>query len=161
MAGTVTIITFVDPGKVTGYAVFMVPKDKTEDPILLDWGEIPREKIFHLRKILQQHHCNYVVYERWTQRREAIDTGQPAYAGEVIGALRLWKDFKPHDRTIEPVEPAARNIATPGKLGWLGLGVTGKHAKDALQHAVAWLIKAGRYKKQLIAYAQYKMQEEN
>jgi hypothetical protein len=132
------ILVGVDPGKVTGIAVWWDPDfyDSTERGRDIDIAEVEDStKVASvIRRILEGNKPHLILIERFKQN--ARKTNQPE-ASEVTGAVRSLAE-ELHVRCVYQSPSPAKKLGTTTllkKLGWWSPS-TGDHQNSACRHVL-------------------------
>ena len=142
-------ILAVDPGKVTGLALF---SSETGSEPVLEWSkELEQDEVAEVvRGVLwspeKRHHLD-VVCERFVINAQTVRNSQAPYSLEVIGIVKQC--LKDNGRSMDDIyfQPPseAMGMFTNEKLKKLEYWHRGGkgHALDAIRHALLRLVKLG------------------
>jgi hypothetical protein len=137
----------VDPGKVTGLALFSFTSGN--EPTLEWSGEVEfADFIFETRKVFYQYKDNLeIICEKFTINAQTAKKAQAPYSLEVIGALKcIMLDNERDPESLMYQQPAdAMAMFTNEKLKKLEYWHRGGagHALDAIRHGLLRLVKSG------------------
>ena len=137
----------VDPGKMTGLALFSV--EPGAEPTLEWSGEVDFSSfVFEARKAFELYGDNLeVICEKFTINAQTAKKAQAPYSLEVIGALKsIMLDNGRDPESLMYQQPAdAMAMFTNAKLKKLEYWHRGGagHALDAIRHGLLRLVKTG------------------
>jgi len=140
-------ILAVDPGKMTGLALFSL--DPGSEPILEWSGEVEfSDFVFEARKMFELYGDSLeVICEKFTINAQTAKKAQAPYSLEVIGSLKtLMLDEGRDPELLMYQQPAdAMAMFTNEKLKKLEYWHRGGagHALDAIRHGLLRLVKTG------------------
>jgi hypothetical protein len=134
-----TTLVAVDPGDLSGFAVV-----DTEECSVLESAELTEFEVE--RRVswwLYESPDIQLVAEKFTITPETGKKSQQPTALYIIGAMRMlyWQHW---ERILPLQTPAdAKSFSTNEKLKAVGLWHVGGegHAKDALRHALLWMVR--------------------
>lgn len=151
------IVVAVDPGKVTGLALFLY--SGAGDPVLLSSGEYevwPYVDALEdmLRTARAHNEVPEVVCERFIINAQTIKNSQAPFSIEQIGILKLVvrsTGLDPEKIVLQSPSDAKKMFPNDAlrKLGYWTSGTAG-HDKDAMRHGLLRLVKRGWVPRRLL-----------
>ena len=140
-------ILAVDPGKVTGLALFSF--EKGQEPELVWSGELEMFDYYQkLLELFEKHSIDIeVICEKFTINMQTAKKAQAPYSLECIGILKaVMMDYGWDPESLQYQQPAdAMAMFTNEKLKKLEYWHRGGagHALDAIRHGLLRLVKTG------------------
>lgn len=140
-------IVAVDPGKITGLALFSF--ESGQEPVLEWSGEVEfADFVFEIRKMFELYGDSLeVICEKFTINTQTAKKAQAPYSLEVIGSLKTTLlDNERDPEGLMYQQPAdAMAMFTNEKLKKLEYWHRGGagHALDAIRHGLLRLVKTG------------------
>lgn len=139
----------IDPGKVTGIALFS--REGAQEPVLEWSGEVEQEDFAEvIRGFLWAPEKRYnldIVCERFIINAQTVRNSQAPYSLEQIGILKqcLFDNGRTANEILFQSPSDAMGMFTNEKLKKLGYWHRGGggHALDAIRHALLRLVKSG------------------
>ena len=139
----------IDPGKATGFVVLDITGFPEDEPIIII-AEEPDQftTCYKIHTMLASGDDFEVVIENFTVNK---DTSKKAmdrmYSSEIIGVTRYMCELYGHKMTIQ-TPSAAKTFVDNDRIRDLGLWVKGGegHHKDAMRHAILYLVKEHSWK---------------
>ena len=130
------VLFAVDPGKMTGYALYDVNRDKFTS------AELPHFPfLVAAERLLLEKPIHTVICERFVITKATLEKTRQPWSIEQIGCLRYWCETMniPFD-----LQTAAEGKAfsTDTKLKTIGFFTPNSgHANDAARHLLLWMAK--------------------
>lgn len=150
-----TFILSVDPGKMTGVALFAERTADSVGPVLLKTDELTRDDLekwleFHLLDPLQEPGNVEVVAERYK-----IGDADAPWSLQMLGVLSYLSRKGGHSEPTLQTPADAKGFATNEMLQGLGYWHVGGagHANDAIRHGVLYMVRKNNTMKKLAARA--------
>lgn len=131
-----TTVLAVDPGVLTGYAMW----DDTSMQ-LGDYGEVPHmEFLDYVWELTETNHIDVIVVEDYIITARTLKLSRQNASLEQIGALRWMAKYAGSEYVIQP--PASKAFSTDNKLKHIEWWrpSSGGHQNDAIRHLVVYLL---------------------
>jgi hypothetical protein len=139
VVASMTILIAIDPGDLSGWAVI-----ETENGRIIESDELTEFEVSDsVEYWLKREPDVTIVMEKFTITTETAKKSPQPTAMYIIGAVRFLYN-KYQDKVVPLQTPAdAKSFSTNEKLKAVGLWHVGGegHAKDALRHALLWMVR--------------------
>lgn len=136
-----TQLVAIDPGETTGICRFEGPNLVDARQLVTDEPGIGAARV---RDYINESHPEYVIMESYRVYAWKTEdhTWNSMHTSQLIGAIKyLCSEMRPSIPVVMQSAQIAKGFVTDDKLKAWGLWIKGqKHARDAIRHAVYYLL---------------------